>query len=583
MSMAPASVAAVRARFDEWRLAETFARSRHPLQPAWHSLTRRAGAYWSWRLAALRPGLESGVATLLGLRGPIAPGLAYSFKADSVARWQRFLARPHWTLGMLAAMPLAVLLYLAFNDAFGDPVPAIRPWADMGDRPRDPAQPVRAVRGAVAAPLLVAAPHPDWMAEGWVAGPAVVLVAAMLLPESQAALFGLALLTALAWTWMAVAGGTATIEAVRARVKASVTPGLLGAVFGGGWAGTALDPIHRTALVLVFAFGATIMVGPLTKAAALLERVPRWRAGFAVPLVLAIGGFAYGAALLLGIRGGIFYAAALTVIAGFLIVAAAQIAGVRGNREHLALRALKMALVAGFVFAAIVSVGEVDENWAPDPSLRAKTETALDSHGEQALKLRALREALPGFDAIARGNPALWRQIAQAVQNQPNTETTATRIIDLVGAAYADHLPAAPDAPLLEEIEIRRLRLLALRDGSGEACAKPRTAVDEKTLPRDLRDRQTANTFAIAAAPALSTAELAAARPYPPVTFNAMVTRRSGLDVAGFMRAADGKAGKPAQCDARIALLTALSQAPDHARAAATARIVLFSAAPPSP
>ena len=578
LSIMSPPVAAVLARFDEWRLAETLARGGHPLQPAWHSFTRPAGPFWSWRLAAFRPGLESGVATLLGLRGPIAPGLAYSFKADSVARWQRFLARPHWTLGMLAAMPLAVLLYFAFNDAFGDPAPALQPWAD----------------GAIGVAILLSpcvpfaarwlrhrwlrAPHPGWLAEGWVAGPAVVLAAAMLLPESQAALLGLALLTALAWAWMAVAGGTATIEAVRARVKASVTPALLGAVFGGGWAGAALDPVHRAALVLVFAFGATIMVGPLTQGAALLERVPRWRAGFAVPLVVAIGGAAYGAALLVGIRGGAFYAAALTVIAGFLIVAAAQIAGVRGNREHLALRALKMALVASFVFAAIVSVGEVDENWAPDPSLRTKIETALESHGEEALKLRALREALPGFDAIARGNPALWRQITQAVHSQPDIGTTARRLIDLVGAAYAARLPTAPDRPLLEEIEIRRLRLLALRDASGEACAKPRTAVDEKTLPRALRDRQTAQTFAIAAAPVLSAADLAAAQPYPPVAFNAMVTRRTGLDVAGFMRAADGKAGKPAQCDARIALLTALSRAPDHARAAATARIVLFSA-----
>lgn len=578
LNIASPSVAAVLARFDEWRLAETLARNGNPLQPAWRSLTRPAGAYWSWRLAAFRPGLESGVATLFGAHGPIAPGLAYSFKADSVARWQRFLGRPHWTLGMLAAMPMAMLLYFAFNDAFGDPVPAIRPWADWAIALAILLSPCVPFAARWLRHRWLQAPHPDWLAEGWVAGPAVVLVAAMLLPESQAALLGLALLAALAWAWMAVAGGTATIEAVRARLKASASPALLGAVFGGGWAGAALDPVHRTALVLVFAFGATIMVGPLTQGAALLERVPRWRAGYAVPLVVAIGGLAYWAALLLGIRGGAFYAAALTVIAGSLIVAAAQIAGVHGNREHLALRVLKMVLVAAFVFAAIVSVGEVDENWAPDPSLRTKTETALESHSDQAAKLHALREAVPGFDVIARGNPRLWQQITQAVDGQTGAAATATRIIDLVGAAYANNVPVAPDTPLLEEIEIRRLRLLALRDGSGEACAKARTAVDEKALPRALRDRQTAQTFAIAAAPVLSAAELAAARPYPPVTFNAMVTHGTGLDVAGFMRAADGRGGKPAQCDARIALLTALSHAPDRARAAATARIVLFPA-----
>lgn len=579
-STASPSVAAVLARFDEWRLAETFARSGHPLQPAWHSLTRRAGPYWSWRLTALRPGLETGVATLLGEHGPIAPGLAFAFKADTVARWQRFLARPHWTLGMLAAMPMALLLFVAFNDTFGDPMPALQPWANWVIGLAILLSPCVPFAARWLRHRWLQGQHPDWLVEGWVAGPAVVLVVAMLLPESRAALLGLALLTALAWLWMAVAGGTATLAAVRARGIACVLPGILCALFGGGWAVAALDPVHRTALVLVFALGATIMVGPLTQGAALLGRVPRWRAAFAVPLVLAIGGSAYGAALLVGTGGAIFYAAALTLVAGFVLVAAAQIAGVRGNREHLALRALKMALVAGFVFAAIMSVGGFEENWAPDPSLRAKTETALDSHGEQALKLRALRQAVPGFDAVARGNPALWEQIAQAVYGEPNTKATAIRLIDLVGMAYASHAPAAPDTLLLEEIEIRRLRLLALRDASGEACAKTRTAFDEKTLPRDLRDRQTAQTFAIAAAPVLSAAELAAARPYPPVTFNAMVTRESGLDLAAVKRAAAGKAGKRAQCDVLIALLTALSHAPDRARAAATARIVLFPATP---
>ncbi|MDF0488277.1 hypothetical protein PX554_09060 [Sphingomonas sp. H39-1-10] len=572
------AVAAVLARFDEWRLAETLARPGNPLQPAWHSLTRGAGPYWSWRLAAFRPGLESGVATLLGAHGPIAPGIAYSFKADSVARWRRFLSRPHGTLGMLAAMPLALLLYLALKDAFGDPLPALQPWANWAIGLAILLSPCVPFAAQWLRHRWSQAPRPAWLANGWVAGPALVLAGAMLLPESRVALLGLALLTALAWAWMAVAGGTATIAEVRQRVLAGVLPGLLAALFGGGLAVAALDPVHRAALALVFALGATIMVGPLTQGAVILEHVPRWRAAFAVPLVLAIGGLGYGAALLIGIRGAAFYAAALTLVAGLVIVSAAQIAGVRGNREHLALRALKMALVAGFVFAAILSLGGFEDTWAPDRSLRGKTEAALDSHGEQALKLRALRQRVAGFDAIARGNPALWQQIAQAVSRQPDTETATTRVIDLVGAAYASHLPVAPDAALLEEIEIRRLRLLALRGRSGEACAKPRATVDEKALPQTLRDRQAAQTFAIAAAPRLSDAQLTATPPYPPVAFNAMVTGASGLDYEAFMRAADGKAGKAAQCDARIALLTALARAPDRARAAATARIVLFPA-----
>ena len=364
-AMSPA-VAAVIGRLDEWRLIKTI--SRGPLRPAWRSLTRRAGPYWLWRLAALTPGLESGVATLLGAHGPVAPGLAYSFKADAVVRWQRLLGRPHWTLGMLAAMPLALLLSFALGDGFAGPAPALQPWANWAIDLAilfSPCVPYAARRLRY---RWLRAPRAAWLAEGWPAGPAAVLFGAMLLPESRLALAALTVVTALAWVWMAVAGGSATIEAVRNRALASVLPVLGGALFGGGWAAASLDPVHRAGLALVLALGAAIMVGPLAQAGEMLGRVPRWRAAFAAPVVLAIGGVAYGAALLIGVQSALFYAATLTLVAGYTVAIATQIAGVRGNGEHLALRGLKMVLIAGFVFAALTTLDDEPRDSAAPPS-----------------------------------------------------------------------------------------------------------------------------------------------------------------------------------------------------------------------
>lgn len=350
----PPPVAAVLARLDEWRLIAGLEHRGHPLHAAWRSLTRPAGPYWSWRLKALGPGIESGAATLLGEHGPISPGLAYSFKADSVARWRRLLAAPHWTFGMLRAVPLTLLLYLFLNDALGDPVAAIEPWASWAIG--------LGILLSPCAPFSARALRARWRPRGrngWVGALVAVLVGAMLLPESRWGLLGLTMASALAWGWMAVAGGPASYAEVRERLRASWLTILICALFGGAAGASTLDPVHRAALALVLALGATLMVGPLTPAATLLTRLPRWRASFAVPIVLVVALLAYAASLAaVPGPGGIFYAATLTLVAGFTIVAAARIAGVHGNAEHNALRLAKMALAGVFVFAAMVSLDE---------------------------------------------------------------------------------------------------------------------------------------------------------------------------------------------------------------------------------
>jgi hypothetical protein len=365
-------VAAVLARLDEWRLIASFGRRGHPLRTAWRSLTRPPGPYWRWRLAALRPGMEAGVATLLGMAGPVAPGLSHAFQAASVARWERLLERPHWTRSMAAAIPLTMLLWIALSDGVGLAWPgdgAGAGWVMLAVVLVSPVMPFAA---RVARARWLRHAQPVWQAQGWMGGLAVVWLGAMLLPASPAALVALSVAAALAWLWMAVAAGPAARAERLARVRASFLPILLCGLFGIA-AMSVLDPVHRAALVLVLALGATLMAAPLAPVAMLLARLPHWRAWYAVPVVVAIGGIAYGAARLVvpGDDAQILYAATLTLIAGSVVIAAAQIAGAHDARAYLALRLLRVALLGAFLFATIVAIGDAptpDTTAAPTPA-----------------------------------------------------------------------------------------------------------------------------------------------------------------------------------------------------------------------
>jgi hypothetical protein len=352
-------VAAVLARLDEWRLIDTFKRRNHPLRPAWRSLTRPPRRYWLWRIAALRPGVEAGVATLLGRDGPVPPGLSYSFQAASVERWRHLLDRPHWTRGMAAAIPLMAVLSIFLFNGVGLSWPGDGPIAGWCLCAAILLSPLAPFAAQVTRARWLRRRHPEWMMQGWIGGVAVVLLGAMLMPASAAALLALTAASALAWAWMAVAGGQAPRAERIARLRASWLPILLCALFGTAAAGM-LDPVHRAVLALMLALGATLITAPFAPVASLLARLPRWRAGLAVPVVLAIGGIAYGAARLVvpGDDAQILYAATLTLIAGSTVIAAAQISGVRGNGEYTILRLLRVAVLGAFLFAAIVAIGD---------------------------------------------------------------------------------------------------------------------------------------------------------------------------------------------------------------------------------
>ncbi|MDO7841679.1 hypothetical protein [Sphingomonas immobilis] len=577
--LSPAVARAIE-RLDEWAVIENLGRDSHPLHPAWNTLTRPAGAYWSWRIDAFRPGMETGVETLLGERGPITPGLAHSFKADSVARWQAFLARPHVTLGMFAAIPLMLVVFFAMQNGLGKPVAAIAPYAIWA--------PLLAILAPIApfvARLLrrtwLAAPRPAVLQEGWVAGIGVVFLAAAFLPPHDWALWPLAGAAALVWLWMSVAGGSADLAEIKARLRGGwiVAIGCLfavpiGLVTSGG--------SRVAALTITAALALSIAAGPLRQAAEIGARRLMPNALGAVVLAAVYAVIAFAASRLYVPLGftKLFYPAALTLLFGLLVTSAARLTATRTDGDVRIVRFLKIALVALFAGIAIFATTEIkpvkrsvtvpvatqegdeaaDDNYSGSP-LRDRIATALatDPHADRAIEQL---HGIAAFRQIADGNPALDAQIAAVVRARGDAsgadEAAADRIMALVTTAYAARLPDADDGLLREELRIRAARLRALRAISPETCLSLRTALEDPVLPTSLRARATAHVFNVASGSGPSTNIRFDADPYSASEVAAL----AGEDGASFARALAGSSGPAAQCDARIAMAEALERAP---------------------
>ena len=179
------AIAIVLDRLDEWRLIESLNRPSHIHHAAWRSLTHPPGPWWRWRIAAFKPGMIAGIEIFLGIRGEVARGLQYSYRKESVERWQRFLAKPRMTLGILALMPLAFLGLLGIGTlasdigtadsaiviggmsaiAFATPFAALFLLARWQQRWRERFDP------------------PRWMSDGWLAGYIALPFIAMALPS----------------------------------------------------------------------------------------------------------------------------------------------------------------------------------------------------------------------------------------------------------------------------------------------------------------------------------------------------------------------------------------------------------------
>lgn len=563
-------------RIDEWRIIQELNHYRHRLHSAWRSLTRPAGAWWSWRLDAFQPGVPTGVETLLGRRGPVAPGLHHSFKADSVARWERLLATPHLTLSMLTAIPgaalLAFILGTSLNpDRTASSPDAIGMWA--------------ALAAAVLAPVLLFALHSirfandrlglaGWWRDGWM--PAYLLLAALapVLPVSPWSVAAFALAALAIWGWMTATTTPPTQADIAARVAALWLPATAAAASG---------------LVALLAFPVPpALVLCLMMLLYLLLRFGGWEAGvtglrrnvargpwvaLATLGALAVPAGCGVLAALGRVRGYVWFDAAALLLLGALPLLAA----LRDTARPEIAKGVAVVRVLLFALLGVAWFATIDSMPTPKPSapaapvvitpatdatttgtLRGDIVAALGA-GTTEQALTALAERQPGFGQIADGNPPLYGAIRAAldegVAGRHTPEATADVVVALLAHSYRERLATTNDDLVREEFRIRLARLRTLQHVSDDACVAPRTQFDETTLYDAARRRQIAQALNVASNAVVDERDGFFVSRLSPAQWDARAAALAGMGVAGYRRALAGTGGSGPQCQAMIARL----------------------------
>lgn len=571
-------IAACLARIDEWRLIEDLGRPRHPLNAAWRSLTRPPGGWLFWRIDALRPGLASGVETLLGRRGEVSPGLAFSFKPEAVARWERMLDRPHLTLTMLLAIPFAALLAYVVGTSLNSDRQAVGPtvagqWAVLA--------------AALVAPVLLFGLHAlryagerrgiaGYARDGWAFGYLVLAALAPLLPLSpwSVAAFGGAALAV--WAWMTATGTPATAADVGARLQ-----GLWLSAVGLGAFG--LVTLVATPVPAALVLTGMLLLYLLVRLGGWQDAIEHLRGSVARGPVLAsvtvAAMYLPSLALILWWRGHppahVWSQASAMVLLGALPLPAA-LAGVERRGAHATARLLRAALflvlIAGW-FVTLAALPKPAQAPVPAPvvsvplmnapgTLRGTVVAAVGERDvDRALALLVDRQ--PGFAAIAEGNPALYGDLRSAivlgVGGRTTPEQTADAVTVLLARSYRDRLGATTDSLMREEFAIRLARLRALQAESDGACVAPRWQFDELTLAEPVRQRQTAQALNVASNPvnAWRVPQVQAAPGQ--AEWDARAAAAAQVDAAAYRGDLAGARGAHHQCAAMMARLRVLT------------------------
>lgn len=537
------SVSVVLGRLDEWRIIEGLNHHSHAYHAAWRSLTRPPGAWWSWRIAAFRPNVIGGVETLLGEHGDVAPGLHHSFKAESVERWKRFLAKPRLTLGMLAMIPIVFLATLWLGYAVAGSGVVGQAWVIGGT----------AAIG-FATPLIIlftlsrwrlrwqARPAPPrWQREGWLAAYAALALIAMLLPRpSWPALIALPAILVAAWAYVAAP----RTEPGPLALGRSVTMVAV-AVFFSFAALDQLTPAETFAIGTMAALLVYLRLAawPATRVAIenLLWQHREW-------IILA------GVVAGLAAAGGIWWLRSLwqpTPIFYPVALAAIMLAPLVGapHRGPGPSRVIASTLLLLAFFSAL---GASLPSNAPGGAAGSAAEADM----------ARMETEIPGFSQVRRGNPALFDAIGAVMVRYRSGGITRDRangdIAGLVNAAFRERLPDAQTRLLVEWLGTRLDRLKALRKTAPALCASAEAPLDDDSVPEPIRQRARAQIYEIAASPPASPEELRAGRPIT----GAMLARRAsaalGVDPKTLFDRLDGKRGDMAACDARIAFTQAM-------------------------
>ncbi|MEP7004396.1 MAG: hypothetical protein ABI810_00330 [Sphingomonas bacterium] len=543
------AIAVVLDRLDEWRLIEGLNRPSHVHHAAWRSLTHPPGPWWRWRLAAFKPGMIAGIEIFLGIRGEVARGLRYSYRKESVERWQRFLAKPRMTLGILALMPLAFLGLLALGTLISNTSTADSPLFIGG---------MSAIAFAMPFAVLFLLSrwrqrwrerfdHPRLGSDGWLTGCfALPFIAMALPPPYWPALVALPAIGIAIWAY--IVAPPADAGSLRPGRGAALCVGMACLIF---LTLPRLDPAEIFALGVVASLLAYLRLGLWPAVGTLLARTFWWQREW---MIFGVTTAAFGAAL-----GTVLLRATWSPVAPiypFALAAAAllPIVGAPGPGAGRSHSIARVALLLVFLSAFGASLPE-SRTASPTSTAPVMMSGADDIEIRTDNGMAVLERDQPGFAQLREGNPALYARIRAVMKRFTIDEIKrdeASRQIDtLVNDAYFRMLPDADSGLLIEGLRLRLDRLQALRQTAPALCKDDSAAA----LPKDLRDRQNLQTFKVVSSPA------AEATPGRIVGGDILLARAAAaqrVDRAIFLERFEGRKGTDAACAARIAITQAL-------------------------
>lgn len=538
----PPAVRAILHRLDEWQLIGSMERGGHPLSSGWRALTREKR--WKRHLDALRPGVPGQVEQLLDLGQWQVPGIVHSFDSDAADWWRARLARPVFgfiDIATLVGGLLAAALFLWLADAsawrwggaagallLGVGVPLMRArWIAPWRRAREE-------MGA----------EPGWPELGWVVPWIVATGMAMALPPGPVVAAAVAVLAGAGALWMLL---TAARDPMFGKPLGRIVSfGLLILFVREGFVAL---PTSGQVMLLGLALAAVLIglfaLGMLAEG---LWRLNRWPVATATALALALLGGALVRLLLPDPPVALLYWGP-AAMAGMVLLAAVRDAH-DGSFVVRFVPFVRWGLWIALVFAAIDSA----------PTTRLPPPVAVTD------PMQELERAEPGIAALRTGNPLLYRLIEtigqRVADGKQNRDDGAQQIDRLVNRAYRERLPKAPTALIATELDIRLATMREYRTLDLRACADAAARSTTPRLSEALQRRHYRHALNVAGSSPATAEELARGRDLTPNLLlnaaNGDAVRASSLSQA--MRGDD----PAAKCDARIAVLEALSALSDE-------------------
>ena len=557
------AIAAVLDRLDEWRLIESLNNPYHSHHAAWRSLTRPPGPWWSWRIAAFKPGMITGIEILLGIRGQVAQGLRFSYRKESVERWQRFLAKPRLTLGILALMPLAFLGLLGFSMvvagtgiansdvviggmsaiAFATPSAALFLLARWQRRWREDPD------------------HPRWLSDYWLAGYFALPFVAIALPPPWPALVVLPAIGIAIWSYIVVPPA----EPGSLKLGADVT--FCAAAFGLLLIFSPPDPADLFALAVIACLLAYLRFTSWSAVGAILGRLFGLRrewfifSGTIAGLVVTLIAFQLRAA---------WHPVAPAYPFALAVAALLPLIGSLPRGAEWPLRPIA-GIVLGLAFLVALSASTPPDRVA-GPEI-APVATTPSDEARTDLTMQALERRQPGYTELRHGNPALYADVraimTRFVMHQITRQDADRTITGLINHAYLTMLPVASSDALVEGLRLRLERLRILRRAAPASCASGDAWKDGTAVSEDLRSREEIEVFKLISTPPDTDAP-------GDVISNAQVLARAAtaehVDQPTLMARLNGKKGVDMACSARIAITQALLDSDNVDDIAATLR-----------